>query len=69
MMTLKNRISKLEKKVAKNENVEINVFLHNGDKLTNSKTGEILTIKQWEDYKKDHPEIIEVNRQTIESRE
>lgn len=69
-MTLKNRISKLEKKVAKNENVEINVFLHNGDKLTNSKTGEILTIKEWEDYKKDHPgEVIKVNRQTIESRE
>lgn len=69
-MTLKNRISKLEKKVAKGDSIEINVFLHNGDKLTNPKTGEILTIKDWEEYKKDHPgEIIEVTRASIEARE
>jgi len=67
-MTLKNRISKLEKKIAKGDNIEINVFLHHGDKLTNPKTGEILTIKEWEEHKKDH-EVIEVTRASIEERE
>lgn len=69
-MTLKNRITKLEKKVAKGEETEITVFLHNGDKLTNSKTGEVYTIKEWEEHKKEHPgEVIEVNQATIKSRE
>ena len=68
-MSMKSRVEKLEKKIAKGQGTEITVFLHWGDKVTNSKTGEEYTIKQWEGYKKDHPDIIEVNQETIKERE
>jgi hypothetical protein len=54
---------------AKNEEIKINVFLHHGDKVTNPKTGEEYTIKEWQKVEKDNLDMIEVSSKAIEEKE